>query len=220
MLKNIDFYFIRHGETKWNELQLFQGSSDSPLTSKGINQAKLAGKALKNVKFIMAYSSPQKRAFDTAKYIIGNRDIPLFYDNGIMEINFGEWEGKFVPDYSTDPNFICLENNAEQYSTVYNQGESFESALVRSKNTINKIIAQHNVGNILVVSHGSILRQLIHVLIGGKWQDHLQKTNKLENTSISIINYQQDNLYSEGQFTLKLLNQTDHLNDHCTLYDN
>lgn len=212
MLKNINFYFIRHGETEWNKLQLFQGSSDSPLTSQGINQAKLAGKALNKIKFDIAYTSPQKRAVDTAKYIIGNRNIPLFLREDLKEIHFGEWEGKFVPDYFEDHNFIYLENDAELYSVINNHGESFESVFNRSKKAINEIIKKHSAGNILIVSHGSILRQLIYVLSGGKWQDHLQHTTKLDNTSISIINYKQLNLDSNGQFTLKLLNQKDHLN--------
>lgn len=211
MQKNINFYFIRHGETEWNKLQLFQGSSDSPLTSQGINQAKLAGKALNKINFDVAYTSPQKRAVDTAKYIIGNRNIPLFLNEDLKEIHFGEWEGKFVPDYYTDLNFVYLENNAELYSTANNHGESFENVFNRSKKAINEIITKHNEGNILIVSHGSVLRQLIYVLSGGKWQDHLQNTNKLENTSISIINYKQHNLNSNGQFTLELLNQKDHL---------
>lgn len=44
-------YFIRHGETVWNTLRIFQGSSNSPLTEKGREQAKKLGERLKNTEF-------------------------------------------------------------------------------------------------------------------------------------------------------------------------
>lgn len=211
MEKQLNFYLIRHGETEWNTLQLFQGSSDSPLTQQGINQAKLAGKALSPINFTVAYSSCQKRAIDTAKYIIGSRGIPLFFHEGLVEINVGKWEGKFIPDYHNDADFIHFENDAVAYSTANNQGENFATACQRSYQAIKDIINIHHCGNILLVSHGSLLRLLIHVLTGGDWQEHLQATAKLGNASITIINYQQQEQDSSGRFKLITLNNLEHL---------
>lgn len=211
MFKNLNFYFVRHGETHWNELQLFQGKSDSDLTLKGLHQARLTAKALHYVIFDAAYSSPQKRAVDTANVIIAKRQIPLLYHDGLVEINFGQWEQQFVPNYYQHPNFIHLISNAQQYDATENGGENFQTVLNRSLEAIKSIIKQQQNGNILVVSHGSVLRQLIYVLTGGNWQDHLQHTHKLENTSISIVNYQQTSDESMGQFTMRQLNGTEHL---------
>ena len=69
----MEIYFVRHGQTIWNTQKRFQGLSDSPLTELGIEQAKLLGKKLKNVKFDKFYSSALKRANDTANYIKGDR---------------------------------------------------------------------------------------------------------------------------------------------------
>ncbi len=57
---------IRHGETEWNRLHRFQGRSDVPLNPKGINQARALALALKNEIITTIYSSPLKRAFETA----------------------------------------------------------------------------------------------------------------------------------------------------------
>lgn len=211
MFKNLNFYFVRHGETHWNELQLFQGKSDSDLTLKGIHQAKLTAKALHYVIFNAAYSSPQKRAVDTASMIIAKRQIPLLHHDGLVEIDFGQWEQQFVPNYYQHPNFIHLISNAKKYDTTVNGGESFQTVLTRSLAAIKYIIKHQQNGNVLVVSHGSVLRQLIYVLTGGDWQDHLQHTKKLDNTSISIINYQQASIESIGQFTMLQLNGSTHL---------
>lgn len=212
MLKNLSIYFVRHGETEFNQLQLFQGSSDSPLTAKGIKQAKQTGNALKNIDFNFAYSSPQKRAVDTANYIIANRNINLDFHDGLREISFGNWEQKFVPDYYSNEDFINFEQNAQKYSTLDNKGESFKELLDRSTCVIRDIVDQHYHGNILVVSHGSLLRQLIYVITGGAWQDHLEKTTILGNSSISIVNYQQTDFDAPGIFSIEVLNQIDHLN--------
>ncbi len=44
----MEIYFIRHGETLWNTLKIFQGSSDSPLTELGMSQARKLGEKLKD----------------------------------------------------------------------------------------------------------------------------------------------------------------------------
>ena len=60
-------YFIRHGETIWNTEKRFQGSSNSPLTELGRNQALKLGKRLKNTNFTNFYSSPLGRTIETSQ---------------------------------------------------------------------------------------------------------------------------------------------------------
>ena len=47
----MEIYFIRHGETLWNTLKIFQGRSDSPLTELGISQAEKLSEKLKDIEF-------------------------------------------------------------------------------------------------------------------------------------------------------------------------
>ena len=78
-------YLLRHGQTLYNLQRLVQGRCDSPLTSAGILQAKSAGAwmASQDVAFSAIYSSPLKRAMDTA-YVVcdclyrdGRHKVPL-----------------------------------------------------------------------------------------------------------------------------------------------
>ncbi|VEI44847.1 phosphoglycerate mutase [Actinobacillus equuli] len=55
----LNIYLVRHGKTVWNLEGRLQGSGDSPLVEEGIEGAKKAGRALKEVKFAAAYSSMQ-----------------------------------------------------------------------------------------------------------------------------------------------------------------
>lgn len=71
MAKHI--YLIRHGETYFNSIGKIQGWCDSPLSEKGIAQAKRARQMIidKGIEFDAAYSSTQGRAMDTLEIISG-----------------------------------------------------------------------------------------------------------------------------------------------------
>ncbi len=66
----INLYIVRHGETYFNFLHRFQGWSDAPLTSKGIQHGLDAGSRLANIHFDGVYSSDLTRAIHTARYIL------------------------------------------------------------------------------------------------------------------------------------------------------
>ena len=71
----MNIYVIRHGETDWNAGRRIQGRSDIPLNEKGRQLAKVTAEALKDIVFGAAYSSPLKRAMETARIILRDRDI-------------------------------------------------------------------------------------------------------------------------------------------------
>ena len=72
----MNIYIIRHGETDWNAQRKLQGQADVPLNEKGRRLAALTAEAMKDISFAEAYSSPLVRAMETAKTILGSRDIP------------------------------------------------------------------------------------------------------------------------------------------------
>ena len=67
----IKLVLVRHGQSVWNLENKFTGWTDVELSQKGIQEAKEAGKALKEkgFEFDVAYSSVLKRANDTLSYI-------------------------------------------------------------------------------------------------------------------------------------------------------
>ena len=88
------FYFVRHGETLSNIWHTLQGWSDTPLTEKGIAQGKALGRGLANTPFEKIYSSTSERAYDTACYIRGKRNMEITMCRGLKEMNFGTFETK------------------------------------------------------------------------------------------------------------------------------
>ena len=90
--RHVDFYFVRHGETKFNTEKRLQGLCDSPLTEKGIAQAEAAAEALKDVPFAKAYCSSLERTRDTAQIILRYHDIEAKPDKRLREVFFGSYE--------------------------------------------------------------------------------------------------------------------------------
>ena len=70
-------YIIRHGETDWNVLRKFQGRTDIPLNENGRQVAAWTKEGLKDVAFDLVYTSPLRRAKETAQIIVGDRQIPI-----------------------------------------------------------------------------------------------------------------------------------------------
>ena len=89
-------YIVRHGLTPWNHLHKAQGSADIPLAQEGIDLARRTGEALMDVKFDICFTSPLTRARQTARLVLGGRDIPVIPDKRIQEINFGVLEGHIM----------------------------------------------------------------------------------------------------------------------------
>ena len=87
---------IRHGESQWNLENRFTGWVDVPLSPKGIEEAKAAGKKLAGFKFDRAFSSVLARANETMRIIleaIEQTGIPIEKDKALNERMYGELQG-------------------------------------------------------------------------------------------------------------------------------
>lgn len=97
----LHLYFVRHGETSWNETCRVQGQTDISLNAKGVQQAKEASARFEAVNFTASYSSDLERAHHTAQIILeelaelGNESVQSVRKRTeIRERYFGEFEGK------------------------------------------------------------------------------------------------------------------------------
>lgn len=81
--ETIEVVFLRHGESEWNNENLFCGWVDVNLSDIGLQEAKRAGEGIKNAgyEFDMVYTSELKRAYNTA--------------NIVLEVAFGEDKSKW-----------------------------------------------------------------------------------------------------------------------------
>ena len=92
-----ELLLLRHGQTEWNREGRFQGARDSRLTDLGRAQAESMGAVLRELGVRpgahAALTSPQARAWDTARIALGPLDIEAFEDPRLVEIGMGDWTG-------------------------------------------------------------------------------------------------------------------------------
>ncbi len=205
----LEIYFVRHGETEWNQKGMLQGAKNSPLTEKGRNQAVKLGKALKDIKFDGFYTSPLGRAASTAELIMGDRDEALYILPEIREMSFGDMEGKEKREFEKlhPREYNNLWTDALIYDPKEFNGETFQEVDERVMEGLEHLVKSHpNGGRILVVSHGMTLKNIFsHILGHGLdkyWEDPVP-----ENTSLTIVKYENE------KFKIIDFSNTEHLNN-------
>lgn len=195
----MELYIVRHGQTVWNKERRLQGSTDIMLNEDGIRLAKLTGEALKNVFFDKIYSSPLTRAYDTACYIRGDRNIPIIKDERIRELCFGNLEGQNIDEMAKDKNshFQHFFDAPELY-VPDEKGETLESIRERAADFLETEIEAHEneYKRVMIVAHGAMNKALLsHIKkneIKDFWGGSVQKNCnvvivKLENGKYEII---------------------------------
>jgi len=161
--KDCSLYLVRHGETQWNVERRFQGQGDSPLTDKGIEQAKQAAEKLKHVKFAAVYSSDLLRAKRTAKIIALEKDLALQTSKALRERFFGKFEGTLINDFFEKYGLKMRElteaaKKELQENHIDPTIESNESLITRFVTFLREVSLANLGKNILVVTHGGALR--------------------------------------------------------------
>lgn len=149
-------FLVRHAESTWNRLKKIQGQKDPQLSPYGKKEAKLLARRFKGLTFDAAYSSPLKRAYETAETILGKK-ANITCEEGLKEISLGDWEGKTVSQIR------------KKYGEAFDRwavrptrirvpgGEDFKRFVKRITQTLHSIEQAHEGGNVLVVCHGGVI---------------------------------------------------------------
>jgi broad specificity phosphatase PhoE len=189
------FYLIRHGETEANAGRVIQGQSNSLLTEKGRQQAADLAQELKSVQFAAAYSSDLSRAKDTADILIKDRDLKLVTDPGLRERNFGHYQGQ--PGHLLDDYFEQLykKTDDEVFNWQFEDLESDAAVYQRFMAVMTEAAKDHPDQNVLVVTHGGLMR--IFLYKNGYADNQELGLLALKNTGYVIADY------AENRFKIK-----------------
>lgn len=179
-------YIIRHSETKWNVEGRLQGRLDSPLTKKGIEDAKRDGEYFKD-KIDLIISSPAQRAITTSEIIKGDALIPIITNEDLSELNHGAWQGLTIKEIEANykESFHDFMNNHKTFIPV-GDGESFKELEERVIKTMTPIIKEGKDKNILVVSHGAVM-QIVLLMLNNQGLDELKNIPVPKNSTIIKI---------------------------------
>ena len=165
MGKNLtSIYIVRHGETHSNAKGLVQGQSDPSLTENGTLQLNEVGKAIKKVKFDAFYTSPLKRALESAGILKQYIRIDPVTDDNLKEQSFGIMEGKpkeILMEHFKNANWDGMTFEEKRNFKIDSTAESDKNALDRLLIFINTIKNKHPNSTTLILTHGTVMRHLL-----------------------------------------------------------
>ena len=159
---------VRHGQSIWNEKNLFTGWRDVGLTDKGVEEAKKAGLLLKeaNVNFDVMFTSSLERAKKTGDIILScmdQRNIEVVSDSALNERDYGELTGMNKDEARKNFGESQVQIWRRSYDMPPPGGESLKNTFERVLPYFNKYIHPRlsNGESILITAHGNSLRSLV-----------------------------------------------------------
>ena len=177
-MKQRNLILVRHGQSEWNEKNLFTGWEDPGLTNKGKLEAENAGNLIKSlgITFDYLFTSALIRAQLTGSIIlsqINQEEIPIFKDKALNERFYGDLQGLNKDE--------CREKWGEEQVQIwrrsYDKGppsgetlkETGERVIPYYKKEISPLLLEG--ANIVIAAHGNSLRSLIKFLDGVSDED-------------------------------------------------
>jgi len=201
------FVLLRHGETPLTPEKRFSGSggTDPALSEKGMWQAARAAEALAARGTVQAIvSSPMQRTRQTAEAVAIRLGLEVRIEEGLRELDFGDWEGlTFAEVQERHPDDLAAWLGSAKAKPT-GGSESFTTLTHRIGVARDKILARHPGKTVLVVSHVSPIKTLVRLALGAP-PDSLYRM-ELSAASFCAVQY-----YTDGNASLRLLNDTSHL---------
>ena len=155
---------VRHGQTVWNREKRAQGISDIELNEYGRAQAECLALSLRNEGIDRIISSPLKRAVHTAEAINRFHHLPINTEDGLMELNMGDFEGMVLGKMLNDHENFLKQWADDPASVVMPQGESLAELQRRAWGAVERVIAEP--GTTLLVSHNFTIMTILSTIKG------------------------------------------------------
>jgi broad specificity phosphatase PhoE len=155
----------RHGETDWNRERRFQGHADTPLNHAGRAQAAELAALLEGEPFSGAYTSPLRRAAETAEIVAARLVVEARPHSALKEVDVGSWSGLSVEEVEErypEGYARWLENRA----AGWHDGETWEELAARVVAGLHEIARRHPGEHVLAVTHGGVIRTARAVALG------------------------------------------------------
>lgn len=181
------FVFLRHGESIGNAQSRWQGQSDYALTDKGRAQARALAERWKaeGETFDLILASPLVRARETAQIIASAVGAKVEVEAILMERHIGEMEGLTAEEVRRRPQPPYV----TPYDSIGGEGEGDWALFLRAGQALHGFLRRPP-GSYLIVSHGGLLNQLMHAIVGVA--PHVDPSGvrfRFENTAFSRVIY-------------------------------
>jgi 2,3-bisphosphoglycerate-dependent phosphoglycerate mutase len=201
---------VRHGETTWNGAGRIQGQRDSPLTARGVAQARAVGARLARERIGALYSSDLGRAQETAREIAAATALPVRTEDHLRERSFGVLEGKtwdeIAREHPIDARLLC-----EDPFRPAPGGESLVQFRDRVEEALRRIAAEATAERVGIVTHGGVLGVLYRTAMGIPLDT--PRTYTTPNGGVNQVRY------VDGRWVIDRWADVEHLDAEETLED-
>jgi broad specificity phosphatase PhoE len=173
---------LRHGETEWSKEGKHTGLTDIPLTKRGEELARGAGKLVTDYDFSLVLTSPLQRARHTAELAGLQAEVDPF----LVEWDYGGYEGRTTREIRSELgyNWSAFTHGVIRGETP---GETVEEVAARASRVLTRVLPALGTGDVALVAHGHFLRILTAVYLRQAPRFGAQIT--LDAGSVSVLSY-------------------------------
>ncbi|MET0560240.1 MAG: histidine phosphatase family protein [Gaiellaceae bacterium] len=173
---------VRHGETDWNRENRFQGRADPPLNDTGREQARELAAVLCTESFAAAYTSPLRRAAETAAILAGVLGVGAVPDGSLMEVDVGSWSG--LTRTEVEARFPAGFARWLEYGHGWDDGETYGELGARVVSGLVDIAARHPEDVVLAVTHGGPIRSALAAAEGVSFDEARRSIHVIDNCAV------------------------------------
>lgn len=209
--------FVRHGESTGNAESRLQGHAEFELTEAGRAQAKALHDRFKDEDFqpTHIYSSPQKRAAETAQIVSASWHLAISYWDDLKEQDMGVFSGLTWPEISSRYPDIAVEVEKSSNWDLVEGAETLARRRSRGNSVVESLLGRHgNDDRVLVFTHGGILAHMIAKLLGTDrtWGIGAQNTGIFD-FSLDLEHWSQDgdSLHNRVLWRISRFNDASHI---------
>lgn len=197
------FLLVRHGQTAWNKDVRFRGTTDLPLSELGFAQARRVDDWLRDEPIRAIYSSPLKRAVQTAQPLAEALCMPIQFRHGLISADYGEWQGLTPQEVSERwPDLYRMWQQSPD-QVAFPGGESLTIVLDRAVAMLDELSQEHPDQTVALFSHEIVCKALMLHMLGMELSAYWRMPQ--DNACINAFSY------SPRHRSLIYLNDTCHL---------
>ena len=191
-------FLIRHGLTAVTGSRLYGRTPGIHLDERGRRQAAALVERFEGVRLNAVYSSPLERCVESLEPLAAARGLEIRTSDALIEMDAGGWTGRTLPSLRRTKLWNTVQRNPSRFR--FPSGESFVEAEARLLAEIERIVARHPRGRVVVGTHGDLVGMVVSHYAGA----HLDQFQRVtaEPASVSVVHL------GEGIPRILLVNDT------------
>ena len=159
-MRTFKIHLIRHGLAEGSAEGKYIGHTEAELTEDGIHQLEQMKRDYEYPVVDAVMTSPLDRCIQTARILYPELS-PMIFD-GLIEYNFGTFEGKTADELKNDPDFLAWLSGGSEASAPFGESNGeFQKRVCRCFADIVDGIIKSGVGDVAIITHGGVIMTLM-----------------------------------------------------------